>query len=172
LAGNRILVIGTAARRAIEPFSHFSDNLRLQGVARGHSRVADLARGMHFSTVKNGDAMLRITRSQTESEQRWTLCGQLTGPCVAELHASWEHGRPENSHAVVDLSDVTFIDEAGENLLLEMRVEGAEFVATGVDTRYLLRHLRAKGERPVRRCIAHLAHRREKPGFRKSEESK
>jgi hypothetical protein len=127
---------------------------------------------MHFSTAKNGDAMLRITRAQTESEQRWTLCGQLTGPWVAELRACWGHGRPADSHAVVDLSEVTFIDESGEKLLLEMRVEGAEFVAGGVDTKYLLKHLRAKGERPVRRCIAHLANRREKPGFRNNEESK
>jgi anti-anti-sigma regulatory factor len=77
--------------------------------------------------------MLRITHKETETEQRWTLCGQLTGPWVVELRACWEHGRQAgvDTRAVVDLSDVTFIDESGEQLLSEMRSGGAEFVAGG-----------------------------------------
>jgi hypothetical protein len=55
---------------------------------------------------------------------------------------------------VVDLSDVTFIDESGEQLLSEMRRAGAKFLAAGVDTRHLLKNLEAKGERPLRRFIA------------------
>jgi hypothetical protein len=57
------------------------------------------------------------------------------------------------AHTFVDLSDVTFIDESGETLLSDMRSSGAEFVATGVDTRYLLQNLKAPGERPLRRLI-------------------
>jgi hypothetical protein len=100
--------------------------------------------------------MLRITQAQTETEHRWTACGQLTGPWVAELRACWEHGRQAaaGTRAVVDLSDVTFIDEGGEKLLSEMRSSGAEFVAAGVDTKHLLKNLRTKGERSLRRCIA------------------
>ncbi len=95
--------------------------------------------------------MLRITHAQSEAGQRWTLCGQLTGPWVEELRASWERRHAlGDAHAVVDLSDVTFIDEAGEKLLREMRSGGAEFVALGVDTKHLLKHLVAKGERPLR----------------------
>ena len=37
--------------------------------------------------------MLRITHARTETEQRWTLCGQLTGPWVDELRACWEQRR-------------------------------------------------------------------------------
>jgi hypothetical protein len=99
--------------------------------------------------------MLRITYALTETEQRWTLCGQLTGPWVAELRECWESGRqdPARPRTIVDLSDVTFIDESGEKLLLEMRTGGTEFVARGVDTKYLLDNLRAKGERALRRFI-------------------
>lgn len=118
--------------------------------------------------------MLRITEAQTETEQRWTLCGQLTGPWVEELRASWSHGRQVagRAHAVVDLTDVTFIDERGEKLLSEIRSGGAEFVAAGVDTKHLLKNLRAKGERPLRRCMASLANQCKKPGITKSEETK
>ena len=109
--------------------------------------------------------MLRITHPQTETEQRWTLCGQLTGPWVAELRACWGRGRQVagSVEAVVDLSDVTFIDESGERLLSEMRSSGAEFLAAGVDTKHLLEHLKAKGERPLRRFIGPLANCFEKP---------
>ena len=106
--------------------------------------------------------MLRVTHAPTKTQERWTLCGQLAGPWVAELRICWERSRPVGgnvagiTHTVVDLSDVTFIDEDGEKLLLEMRDGGAEFVAAGVETKYLLKNLRAKGARPLRRCIAPL----------------
>lgn len=115
--------------------------------------------------------MLRITQAQTETEQRWTLCGQLTGPWVAELRACWEHGRQVAAGAqiVVNLSDVTFIDESGEKLLSEMRRAGAEFVAAGVATKHLLKNLRTRGERPLRRRIAPLTNGCEKSGITTNE---
>ena len=118
--------------------------------------------------------MLRITHALTKAGQRWTLCGQLTGPWVAELRACWQHGRRDraDNHTVVDLSDVTFIDEKGEELLSEMRKDGADFVAAGVETKYLLKNLQAKGERPLRRFIAPSANDGEKSALTNSEESK
>jgi hypothetical protein len=118
--------------------------------------------------------VLRITHAQTEIEQRWTLCGQLMGPWVAELRVCWEHGRQVTGsrHIVVDLSDVTFIDESGEKLLSEMGRAGAEFVAAGVDTEFLLKNLKAKGERPLRRFISPLCNRSAKPETAKNEGSK
>ena len=100
--------------------------------------------------------MLRIFFAQTDAEQRWTLCGQLAGPWVAELRECWEHGRKIAGGAdpLVDLSDVTFIDEGGETLLSEMRKSGARFVAAGVETKYLLDNLKVKGEPALRRVIA------------------
>src|SRR5260370_40215703 len=74
--------------------------------------------------------MLRISYSQTEIAQQWTLCGQLAGPWVQELRSFWQHTRKTaaETRQVVNLSDVTFIDENGERLLLEMRSAGVEFV--------------------------------------------
>jgi hypothetical protein len=109
--------------------------------------------------------MLRITHLQTKKEQRWTLCGQLRGPWVDELRKCWEHLR-NGVRSVVDLSDVTFIDENGEKLLSEMRSKGAVFVAAGVETKHLLKHLRAKGERPLRRFVATMNHEGKNEGDR------
>ena len=118
--------------------------------------------------------MLRITYARTETEQRWTLCGQLRGPWVEELRGCWTHRRQVagKRHAIVDLSDVTFIDESGEKLLSKMRSEGAVFVAVGVDTKHLVKHLRAKGDRPLRRFIAPLVDRCERSEITKNEGSK
>jgi hypothetical protein len=112
-----------------------------------------LALGMHLCLRQTYPAMLRICYSQ-----QWTLCGQLAGPWVQELRSCWEHARRAavGSSAVVDLSDVTFVDENGERLLAEMRNAGVEFVATGVETKHLLQNLKSKGERPLRRLIGYL----------------
>jgi anti-anti-sigma regulatory factor len=100
--------------------------------------------------------MLRIIHTRTATKQNWTLCGQLTGPWVDELRTSWEQGHqgaiPER--AIVDLSDVTFIDETGEKLLSEMRTRGAEFVAAGVETRHLLDNLSSPDKPPLRRSLS------------------
>jgi len=108
--------------------------------------------------------MLRICYSQTETGQQWTLCGQLAGPWVEELRSCWQHITQiaAESRAVVDLSDVTFIDENGETLLSEMRKAGMAFVAAGVETRYLLENLNSKDERPLRRLTNPCGARRKK----------
>ena len=98
--------------------------------------------------------MLRIGYSDAGDGQRWTLCGQLAGPWVDEVRSFWEQMRKvAPARAVVDLSDVTFIDEEGEWLLSEMRSAGVEFVAAGVETKHLLENLKGKGERPPRRLV-------------------
>ena len=99
--------------------------------------------------------MLRIGYSRTNLAERWTLCGQLAGAWVQELRSCWEHARRSEGarHSVVDLSDVTFIDESGEQLLSEMRAGGVRFEATGIDTRHLIANLKKKSARPLRRLV-------------------
>lgn len=91
--------------------------------------------------------MLRICYAQTGTGQHWTLCGQLAGPWVHELRSCWQHNRrtAAQSRAVVDLRDVTFIDENGERLLSEMETAGVEFVAAGVETKHLIENLKGQG---------------------------
>jgi hypothetical protein len=99
--------------------------------------------------------MLKIIKSGTATEQRWTLCGKLAGPWVAVLRSSWERARQEGSKSVVDLREVTFIDESGEGLLRNMRREGAEFVASGVDTKDVLENLATPEKRSLRKSLGH-----------------
>jgi hypothetical protein len=89
---------------------------------------------------------------------------------VQELRSCWERARgiATGSKAVVDLNDVTFIDENGETLLKEMRGAGVEFVATGVENKHLLENLKGGGERSLHRLIGHSHCRSEGPSFDKT----
>ena len=97
--------------------------------------------------------MLRITNSATFNEQRWKLSGQLSGPWVAELRTNWDQvrDRARGRRYVIDLSDVTCIDQRGEGLLGELRQEGAEFIARGVYTQHVLENLNSKEPRPFQK---------------------
>ena len=90
--------------------------------------------------------MLKISVSETTTEERWTLCGRLTVPWVRELKASWKknHRAVDGRACVVDLNEVTFIDKSGERCLRIMRNQGAEFIACGVYTKHVLEHLNGK----------------------------
>jgi hypothetical protein len=103
--------------------------------------------------------MLRVSYSDNDAVQRWCLCGHLAGPWVDELRSCWQHARrlAPRSRAVVDLRDVTFVDEAGERLLCEMQNGGTEFEAAGVENKDLLASLQETGTRPLRRLVEHLA---------------
>jgi hypothetical protein len=88
--------------------------------------------------------MLRITNRTSAEEVRWILCGRLTGPWVGELRSNWDQAREwsRDRRHVIDLSDVTSIDERGEALLGELKDQGAAFLARGVYTRHLLENLK------------------------------
>jgi len=76
--------------------------------------------------------MLRITITETLSEQKWTLEGRLVQPWVSELKSCWtktETARQERK-CVVDLTAVTFIDKSGEKVLTELSKQGADLIAT------------------------------------------
>jgi hypothetical protein len=63
--------------------------------------------------------MLKITLSETATEDRWILQGQLVGPWVHELRKCWKkkHRTESGPQCAVDLNDVTFIDKSRERLL-------------------------------------------------------
>jgi len=100
--------------------------------------------------------MLRITTTERENRRKWILQGQLAGPWVAELRSTW-HGAMKSSKCVVDLTGVTFVDEAGALVLCEMKNAGVRFIASGVDTKHLLDDLKRKSAPPLRRCLSWLA---------------
>lgn len=110
--------------------------------------------------------MLRITNIETARGPVWKLYGRLAGPFVLELRASWQRALPKSpgQTCLMDLTDVTFIDESGETLLREMSGEGVEFVATGVDKKDVIAHLATAGKQPLRRFVAYLEKRCSPPG--------
>jgi hypothetical protein len=87
--------------------------------------------------------MLRITVTESTSEQRWILQGRLTGSTIEELITSWRANRrcQPSQRRVVDLNEITSIDKDGEQVLLMMLRDGAKFVATGLYTKHLLESL-------------------------------
>lgn len=88
--------------------------------------------------------MLRITVADTSGEQRWVIHGRLVEPWVSELRSTWKKAEAvrQGKACVVDLNEVTFIDEDGEGVLLEIAKDGARFVAGGVYTKQVVDHLR------------------------------
>ena len=97
--------------------------------------------------------MLKITIVDTVTEQRLILEGRLMEPSISELESAWEsaRGRANRSRSwVVDLRNVTFIDQSAERILLDMNREGAQFMACGVANTYRLEQLGI-------RCKARLA---------------
>ena len=102
--------------------------------------------------------MLRITTTDTARERKWILEGQLAGPFVAELRSAFESSGSslQLRKSVVDLSNVTFIDEAGAQVLCGMAQQGVRFISRGVDTKNLLEGIERKAAPPLRRCLSWL----------------
>jgi hypothetical protein len=87
-----------------------------------------------------GVEVLKITRTETPAEEKWVLQGRLVGLWVSELRRTWRktHRTDNNLKCIVDLNEVTFIDEKGERLLQTMSKEGAQFIATGIYIKHML----------------------------------
>jgi ABC-type transporter Mla MlaB component len=87
--------------------------------------------------------MLKITRIDTETEQRLILEGRLANPWITDLDSHWKetrHTHPKRNF-VVDLKGVVRIDNAGECALALMKAEGARFLASGIRMKHLIHDL-------------------------------
>jgi anti-anti-sigma regulatory factor len=80
--------------------------------------------------------MLRITVIERLTERILVLEGKLTKPYIAEVESAWQKacGASPVCSCVVDLRNTTFIDQSGERILLDMKQNGARFIACGVST--------------------------------------
>jgi hypothetical protein len=90
--------------------------------------------------------VLKITRTDLPDEQRWSLEGQLVGQWADEFKSTWgeSRGAGDTRRCVVELINVTSIDRNGEAVLAEIMSEGAEFIASDVYTKHLLRNMRSE----------------------------
>jgi hypothetical protein len=88
--------------------------------------------------------VLKINITDSPDEQRWSLQGRLVDQWAIELGSTWRklHNLGDTRRCVVELTDVTLIGRSGEAVLAEMMSAGAEFIASDVYARYVLRRLR------------------------------
>ena len=90
--------------------------------------------------------MLKITVSETATEDRWILEGRLVGPWVGELKKVWRSAQRGDKlrRCVFDLNDVTFVDKGGDNLLRVLAKQRVKFEASGIYVRGVLSQLQGK----------------------------
>jgi len=98
--------------------------------------------------TRKKEEMLKITITNTATEEKWTLYGRLVAPWVDELKTSWRRARrtTERRRCIVNLDEVTFIDKCGERMLRSMSNQGAEFVASDVYIKHVLDRIRGKSQ--------------------------
>lgn len=75
--------------------------------------------------------MLKITTRIDPTETILELEGNLAGPWVRELEGCWQETAKSQRSVKVLICGVTFIDDKGRDLLIEMHRHGAELVAEG-----------------------------------------
>ena len=76
--------------------------------------------------------MLRVTILETSTEQKFVLEGKLTEPWVSDLESAWNSTREarRGRMCIVDLRDITLVDESGKRILAAMCIEGVRFIRT------------------------------------------
>jgi len=84
--------------------------------------------------------MLRITLDQKSDLARLKLDGKIIGPWVNELKVSWSDLKKSNpgQPVVVDLTDVTFVDADGRDLLRSLFRQGASLESRSLVTRFII----------------------------------
>jgi hypothetical protein len=81
--------------------------------------------------------MIRITAQRESSATKLFLEGKLAGPGVYELAKCWQETSAEAS-LLVDLTNISFVDEHGKELLYRMHKHGTKLFSTSLMTRCLI----------------------------------
>jgi len=78
--------------------------------------------------------MMKITADNNGEMTTFRLEGTLIGEWITELLRCWQQAMAsdQRSHIRVDLTGVTYVSDAGKELLGMMYRNGAELVAAGV----------------------------------------
>ena len=78
--------------------------------------------------------MLKITTLNCDGRTVFELEGRLAGPWVEEFKACWQGAVVANRRISILLKQVSFIDPAGKELLIEICRNGAEIEGAGCMT--------------------------------------
>ena len=85
--------------------------------------------------------MIRITAQQESLITRLFLEGKLSGRCVEELDKCWQTCSPSEVALLVDLTNVSFVDEHGKELLSRMHNKGIKLFSKSVMTKCLIEEI-------------------------------
>jgi hypothetical protein len=91
-----------------------------------------------------GDAstnVIRITAQQESLVTRLFLEGKLAGRCVDELDKCWQTCPNGEVPLLVDLTNVSFVDEHGKELLVRMHNKGIKLFSKSVMTKCLIEEI-------------------------------
>jgi anti-anti-sigma regulatory factor len=87
--------------------------------------------------------MLKISIIEGRNQRRLVLEGKLIAPWAAELRPAYQQAAAglDGRELVVEVKDVTAINQAGENVLLELIKQGVKFRSYGVFTTHILKQI-------------------------------
>ena len=90
--------------------------------------------------------MLKITTQTDPTRTIFEVEGKLAGPWVEELENCWRKAANSDRPVRVMICAVTFIDDKGRDLLVDMYRHGAELVAEGCMNKAIVEEI-IRGER-------------------------
>jgi anti-anti-sigma regulatory factor len=95
--------------------------------------------------------MLKITLHDTPEQLQFQLEGRLIGAWVTEFEQCWSTAASIRGgrKVVVDLRDVTFIDEPGKDLLRRLTAQDVDLVARDALTKAIVEEVRRAGRQAV-----------------------
>lgn len=87
--------------------------------------------------------MLKISIVERKKQRRLVVEGRLVAPWSDELKAACERAGSglDGRELVIDLKNLTMINQQGENLLLELMKQGGKFRGCGVFTKEILKQV-------------------------------
>jgi ABC-type transporter Mla MlaB component len=86
--------------------------------------------------------VIRITAQHESSKTRLYLEGKLAGACVEELARCWQNSSPRKDTLLVDLTNVSYVDERGKELLMNMHSQGTKLFSRSLMTKCLIREIK------------------------------
>jgi hypothetical protein len=96
--------------------------------------------------------MLKISILDTPCQRRLVLEGKLITPWVTELDTAFEKARADldGRDLVIELKNLTAINQEGENLFLRLMISGVKFRGCGVFSKHLLKLLALRTRHALR----------------------
>jgi len=91
--------------------------------------------------------MLKITTQTDPTRTIFEVEGKLAGPWVEELENCWRKAANSDRPVRVMICAVTFIDDKGRDLLVDMYRHGAELVAEGCMNKAIVEEIIQGGRR-------------------------